>query len=168
MSTGVHQARGSAILSEDGIYRYELSRTWSDTDPLVDWIMLNPSTADASLDDPTIRRCIGFSRSWGFGGLTVRNLFALRSTNPSALRRHGDPVGPRNDEHLRQGAANNDSLTVCAWGAHGRLHGRDEAVLALLARHGARPHHLGLTKFGAPRHPLYLPGLTELIAWSAS
>lgn len=158
----------SAVLSADGVYRYELRRVWGDPDRLVGWIMLNPSTADADIDDPTIRRCMGFARSWGYGGIVVRNLFALRATNPAVLRWHADPVGPENDYWLLAGGQETDCLTVCAWGVHGSMNGRAHAVAPRLAAGGLRLHHLGLTRSGAPRHPLYLPGLTEPTAWSAS
>jgi hypothetical protein len=152
----------SAVISPCETYRYELRRTWDPNQPTVGWIMLNPSTADATLDDPTIRRCVGFARRWGYGGIVVRNLFALRATDPRALRTHPDPVGPANDRHLLNGARGGDALTICAWGAHGSLHGRDRAVLDLFDAF-VRVHHLGLTKAGHPRHPLYLPGAAEPI-----
>jgi hypothetical protein len=148
----------SARLSPDGVYRYELHRIWGDSARLVGWIMLNPSTADADLDDPTIRRCIGFARSWGYGGIVVRNLFALRSTSPTALRGHPDPVGPENDHWLRAGCSDVGTLTVCAWGVHGSLNDRDQHVTELLRSAGVQLQALGVTKDGAPRHPLYLPG----------
>ncbi len=119
--------------------------------------MLNPSTADAERDDPTIRRCAGFARSWGFGGMTVVNLFALRATDPARLRRARDPVGRDNDRHIA--AAASAGLVVVAWGVHGRLGERDRAVLALLS--GCRPGCLGTTRGGHPRHPLYLPAATR-------
>lgn len=152
---------GTAVFSPCRAYRYELRRVWDPSLPTVGWIMLNPSTATETVNDPTVRRCIGFTRDWGYGGLTVRNIFALRSTDPKALKGHPDPVGPDNDEHLARGAASEDAWTICAWGAHGSLNGRDREVMDLLSESGAVVHHLGLTKLGAPRHPLYLPRTAE-------
>ncbi|MEU8139034.1 DUF1643 domain-containing protein [Streptodolium elevatio] len=141
----------SAVLSQCGTYRYELTRHWA-PGPVVGWVMLNPSTADAAADDPTIRRCTGYAKAWGYGGLVVRNLYALRATDPAELARHTDPIGPYNDAYLAECAA--DPLTVVAWGARGGDRGRD--VLALLERLGVRPYRLGATDDGQPRHPLYL------------
>src|SRR3954471_10304152 len=107
-----------AHLSSDGVYRYTLSRLW-DTDPVspeMVWVMLNPSTADAAVDDPTIRRCIGFARLWGYAGIRVVNLFALRAADPKALLAHQDPVGPDNDHWLR--AVTGERFTMAAWGSH--------------------------------------------------
>lgn len=83
----------AAVLSPCGRYRYELTRRWA-PGPLVGWVMLNPSRADAHTDDPTVRRCVGFAHRWGYGGLIIRNLYALRATDPAALADHLDPVGP--------------------------------------------------------------------------
>lgn len=152
-------ARG-AYLSEDGRYRYELTRTWGDGDRLL-WIMLNPSTADACVDDPTIRRVIGFSRSWGFSGAIVANLFAARATIPAALRGFDDPVGPANDAMLAK-LAKRSPFAVCAWGAWAGIKGRDREVLALLRSVGCLARCLGTTKGGAPKHPLYLAATTPL------
>ena len=135
----------------------------------MNFVMLNPSTADATRDDPTIRRCSGFARRWGYRELLVTNLFGYRTPDPRVLRRAGDPVGPENDAHVRD-AASAASLVVVAWGHHGALLGRDAAVLALLAplgdeRDGRRGPggqlaHLGLTVAGRPRHPLFVRGET--------
>lgn len=143
----------AALLSPCGRYRYELTRRWA-TGPLVGWVMLNPSRADAHLDDPTVRRCVGFARRWGYGGLIIRNLYALRATDPAALSTDPDPVGPDNDAHLSR--CGEQDLTVIAWGARGA--DRARVVLSLLAAHGVRPHQLGVTADGQPRHPLYLRG----------
>lgn len=90
-----------AVLSPDREYRYRLSRTWDSEKPTLGFIMLNPSTDDESEDDPTIRRCLGYAKDWGYGSILVGNLFGLRATDPSQLREHGNPVGPENDEHLQ-------------------------------------------------------------------
>jgi hypothetical protein len=117
--------------------------------------MLNPSTADATQDDPTIRRCIGFARAWGYGALEVVNLFACRATDPERLRRVPDPVGPENDRHILR-AVRRASETVVAWGNRGVHLGRHDAVLRLLRRRRVAVHCLGRTQAGHPRHPLYL------------
>lgn len=153
----------TAILSDCGTYRYELRRRWSEA-PAVGWVMLNPSTADASVDDPTIRRCIGFAQRWGYGGIVVRNLFALRATNPRELATHSDPFGPKNLEHLRTAAR--DELTICAWGNGGTDY--SEPIIRVLMESRVALHHLGLTGTGQPKHPLYLKATTEPVLWSAA
>lgn len=146
---------GDAIIS--GAYRYLLQRFWDARLETLNFVMLNPSTADAKLDDPTIRRCLGFARALGFGSLEVTNLFALRSTDPKALRCHIDPVGPENDEQIVS-SARVCQMTVCAWGNHGAYLNRGSRVLDLLRKAGIKPHALRVGKTGAPAHPLYLPG----------
>jgi hypothetical protein len=138
-------------------YRYDLTRIWeaSDEPRFINFVMLNPSTADASEDDPTIRRCITYARRWGYGGLAVTNLFALRATDPRALLTDPDPVGPENDVYLGYWAVT-ASLVVCAWGSHAMAARRAVAVLDLLRSAGATPHALKLTGSGMPGHPLYL------------
>lgn len=145
-----------AIISECGQYRYLLQRSWDVNRKAVCFVMLNPSTADASVDDPTIRRCLGFARDLGFGQLEVVNLFGLRATEPRVMKSHSDPIGPENDEHLIRSAAI-CSVVICAWGANGSYMGRDHAVLKLLRDAGCKPLALRLTKSGHPSHPLYLP-----------
>lgn len=151
----------SATFDPTRTYRYKLERRWGDAAPAV-FVMLNPGSADANLDDPTVRRCVAFARHEGCGGLVVVNLFALRVTDPKALRSHADPVGPLNDAFLRE-ARSQGSPVIAAWGAHGSLHGRDEAVARLLA--GCDVQCLGVTKDGHPCHPLYLPGDAPLRAY---
>ncbi len=153
----------SAVLSDCGTYRYSLTRRWS-VGPLLGWVMLNPSIANALVDDPTIRRCVGFARRWGFAGIVVRNLYALRATDPRALSRHPDPVGPDNHTHL--GAAAGDALTVCAWGARGGTRGVDVAVQ--LEEHGARLVCLGWTRDAQPLHPLRVAAALEPVTYAAS
>ncbi len=141
-------------------YRYALWRRWSDGPQLL-FVMLNPSTASETANDPTIRRCIGFARAWGYGALAVGNLFAWRTPSPARLRRARGPVGGPNDDWLVQ-LRDASSMTVAAWGNHGALHGRDRIVRALLGD----PHVLGLTAAGAPRHPLYARADLHPLHWS--
>lgn len=153
--------RKGAVLSECGRYRYRLTRVWDAALPVAHWVMLNPSVADATIDDPTIRRVVGFSKAWGFGGADVRNLFALRATDPKELRAADDPVGPDNDSHLTAVPA--AAVVVAAWGAGGGLFGRDLRVLRLLRDAGVAMSCLGTTKQQQPRHPLYVGGDAKLI-----
>ena len=148
--------RGGAIISECGTYRYLLQRFWDVRLQAVNFIMLNPSTADASKDDATIRRCLGFARDLGFGALEVTNLFALRSTDPKALRTHIAPIGPENDEQIVVSAAM-CQMVVCAWGNHGNYLNRGNQVLDLLRNARIKPYALRISKSGSPGHPLYLP-----------
>ncbi|WP_262880425.1 DUF1643 domain-containing protein [Pseudomonas paralcaligenes] len=156
----------SAIISECGQYRYRLTRQAEQLFPMASsalFVMLNPSTADASLDDPTIRRCRGFARAWDCAGIVVANLYALRATNPADLWPHADPVGPENDQHLLA-LADDFGDVVCAWGAHAKPE-RVERVVQILQGMGARLWCLGTNKDGSPRHPLYLPASQPLVPW---
>ena len=148
-----------AVFDPTGAYRYTLTRSWPDGRGRVAFVLLNPSTADSERDDPTIRRCIGFARHWGFGALEVVNLFAYRTPHPAALRMAPDPVGPDNDRHLLA-AFGRAELLVTAWGVHGAWRGRGREVARLLLARGKSLgkslHCLGLTKGGFPRHVLYL------------
>lgn len=155
-----------AILSVCGRYRYRLWRRWLLGHGTLAFVMLNPSTADASVDDPTIRKCRGFASRWGFGGIEIVNLFALRSTDPSALATAVDPVGPANDEWVGT-LPSRTSEIVFAWGAYGAFaRTRAEKVIDMLDVHcslhdapvGRRGVMcLGVTKSGHPKHPLYVP-----------
>lgn len=140
----------SATLSADGLYRYTLQRCWDEDKPRVFFICLNPSTADAEDDDKTVRRIIGFARDWGFGGVLIGNLFALRSRDPSALYKSADPVGPDNDMYLRQ-MAEQSELIVAAWGNHGRYLKRSDVVRKMFPM-----KCLYVNCTGEPRHPLYV------------
>jgi hypothetical protein len=145
---------GGAQFSRDRRYRYRLWRRWDPTRPQIAFCMLNPSTADERTDDPTIRRCIGFARDWGYGGVEIVNIFALRATDPRELSLVRDPIGRMNDVHVT-GAAERSSAVVIAWGVHGALRARGAAALGLLSPR-ARLLALGWTQAGEPRHPLYL------------
>lgn len=157
----------SAIISDCGTYRYQLSRESHDiyaTRGPALFIMLNPSTADASLDDPTIRRCRSFAKSWDCAGIVVANLYALRATDPKQLWLHGDPVGPENDYYLQKLAKEHETV-VCAWGANARPD-RVDAVKRIFSGRLHRLMCLGITKDGAPRHPLYVRGDQQLIEFA--
>jgi hypothetical protein len=151
-----HPIVRAAVFDASGRYRYTLTRRWAPGGETVAFVLLNPSTADAERDDPTVRRCIGFARDWGYAALEVVNLFAWRATRPSELRRAPAPVGVQNDAHLLQ-AARRAARIVLAWGVHGAWAGREEAVRALLEPVAGRLECLGITRGGHPRHVLYLP-----------
>lgn len=151
-----------AVFSECRNYRYLLWRHWGYTENLhaqrLMIIGLNPSTADENTDDPTIRRCIQFAKSWGFGGIIMTNLFAIRATDPREMKQIFDPVGKQNDLYLKDYAAN-CGLVLAAWGSLGAHQGRDAEVFEML-NPIAKLHCLGVTKYGFPRHPLYVRGDT--------
>lgn len=156
---------GTALFSPCERYRYILTRKWGgmfNREGSCVFIMLNPSTADDQNDDPTIRRCIDFAKRWGHDGLTILNLFALRSTNPAALLGDADPVGPDNDRYIAEVCRTAGRLVV-AWGAHEMAQARGLAVLTNL---GHRASCLGLTQSGAPRHPLYVKADTPLVPFA--
>ena len=146
-----------ATFSPCRTYRYTL---WRDLEVLgwqspryAMFIGLNPSTADEVRDDPTIRRCMGFAKSWGFPRLCMTNLFAFRATDPAVMKAAADPIGPDNDRWL-VALAHHAAVVVAAWGTHGTFRDRDKAVRLLLP---GRLHCLRETKDGFPAHPLYLP-----------
>ena len=160
----------SAIFSPCRVYRYRLEREIAirldGPGGACAFIMLNPSTADETLNDPTIRRCIGFAEAWGFSRLIIGNLFALRSTDPKALYSTPHPEGPDNDKHLKAICEEAD-MVIAAWGVHGAHRDRGKAVRQMLHPRGVDLHHLGLTKDEHPRHPLYLAKSTKPEPWGA-
>lgn len=153
----------SASLDRRRIYRYELWRQWTVEPPrrFVNFVCLNPSTADENTDDPTVRKAVKFACSWGFDALCITNLFAYRATDPRAMMKAADPVGFGNDRHILK-VAREDSLVVCAWGRDGAFMGRGSIVRRMLARFD--PHYLRLTR-EQPWHPLYLPDNTRPSRW---
>jgi hypothetical protein len=160
-----------AIISSCGRYRYSLRR-WLQSAPghQVVFVMLNPSTATATEDDPTIRRCVNYAKRWVFGQLEVVNLFALRSTDPDKLWSCPPiSVGPENDAHIEK-ALRRSQLVVCAWGAPKSSWALERAqkVLAAIKAAGHVPHALKMTKDGFPGHPLYLPAKLVPFAMEAS
>ncbi len=150
-----------AVISDCRRYRYQLSREWG-VGPSCNFIMLNPSTADAEMDDPTIRRCVSFAKKWGCGKLIVTNLFGFRATNPKYMKAADDPVGPENMKYVEAAAKHADwhkgyaGFVVCAWGANGSFMNQADTVLRRLVAGNIRPMCLAKTKAGLPRHPLYL------------
>jgi hypothetical protein len=152
----------SAVISPCGHYRYRLDRCWDADRKSAVFVMLNPSTADAAKDDPTIRRCIGFAKTLECGGIIVVNLFAFRATKPEALRVAADPVGPENDRYILDAAREGEPV-IAAWGTHGGFMGRERTVGSILVGAGISLKVLGHTKDGCPRHPLYVRGDAQLI-----
>lgn len=152
----------TAVFSPCRRYRYSLFRQWSMAHGgFAAFIGLNPSTADETNDDPTIRRCVGFAKAWGFDALVMLNLFAFRATDPDEMRRADDPVGPENDEWIAK-SVNGAGIIVAAWGTHGAFRpARVKAVRALVPT----LYHLGLSKDGHPKHPLYLKASTVPKEW---
>lgn len=150
-----------AALSPCGRYRYALWRRWDPAGKYAVFIGLNPSTADAEHDDPTIKRCIDFAKRWGYSGLAMVNLFAFRATQPKDMMAAKDPVGPDNDKWL-QHASKDAGVVVAAWGAGGGHLGRDQEVARMF-----QGHLMALKKLkgGRPGHPLYVSGETQLQRW---
>jgi hypothetical protein len=154
----------TATISDCGKFRYRLGRRWA-SGPAMLFIMLNPSTADAYTDDPTIRKCIGFAERNGADAIEVVNLFAFRATDPKALARAGWPVGPENAEHVARATKEvheDEGRIVLAWGANAR--GRDEAkaMICDLARCGLPLYVFRFLLDGTPAHPLMLPYSCDL------
>lgn len=145
--------RSTATFSPCRTYRYSLWRHWGPPEgSYAMFIGLNPSTADEVEDDPTIRRCVAFAKTWGYSGLCMTNLFAFRTKAPSIMKAEPDPVGPENDETLHR-LAQGAGVVVAAWGVHGKHENREQRIRELIPN----LHYLRLTKRGSPGHPLYLP-----------
>ena len=145
--------RKAACLSDCRLHRFALWRIWDESRPYAMFAGLNPSTADESTDDATVLRCMRFTQSWGYGGLCIGNLFAIRSKSPSVLMTVPDPVGLTNDEWLVR-LASDAAIVVAAWGNHGTHLSRANQVKELLPN----LHCLQRNKSGEPAHPLYLKG----------
>lgn len=127
-------------------------------------IGLNPSTADETQDDPTIRRCIGFAKRWGYGALCMTNLFAWRATRPEDMKRQDDPCGPDNQHHLLS-SAKGAGMVLAAWGKHGSYRSQDLTACAWLSEIGVNMHCLRENRDGSPIHPLYVASKTAPIAY---
>lgn len=144
--------------SDDLKYRYFLKRRWSNG-PVVLWIMLNPSTADEKFNDPTVKRCEVFSKTWGFSGYSVANLYAYRSTDPRQLKIVEDPTGSENDQNILELVSQSD-LVIAAWGTHG-INREQEVIKKVSCLKDI--YCIGITKNGHPKHPLYVSSATEKI-----
>jgi hypothetical protein len=147
----------AAFVTRCGQFRYWLTRNWSNAGPVLVFIMLNPSTANAKIDDATIRKCMGFAKRFGFGGIAVVNLFAYRTRWPSELIGAQYPVGELNDHHIKRIVGNalfNGGKVICAWGPSASRTNRPEEVMELLS--GVKLYCLSKTKDGSPGHPLML------------
>lgn len=140
----------TATISPCGRYRYDLWRRWSNG-PYCMFVGLNPSTADETEDDPTIRRCISYAQEWGYSALCMANLFAYRATKPRDMKAAEDPVGPDNDRILRT-LFDSAGIIIAAWGRDGKYRCRDLDVLSILDY----PFCLKRNQDGSPAHPLYL------------
>ena len=168
-----HKAEGrisSALYSDCDRYRYALTRTWDADAPRLLYIMLNPSKATETQNDPTIERCERRARALGFGAFRAVNIFAWRETDPGRLRRAPDPIGPENDTVLRDSVAKwlarPDDIALCAWGIHGAHLNRGAEVASILGGTERGLYALGTTKAGDPRHPLYMPYAARPEPWS--
>ncbi|MEM8630541.1 MAG: DUF1643 domain-containing protein [Pseudomonadota bacterium] len=160
-------AVSDAVYSDCERYRYALTRIWAEDEGRVLFVMLNPSTATEVQNDPTVERCERRARALGFGAFRVCNIFALRETDPAKMRKAADPVGPENDAAILAGAGWADRV-VCAWGTHGAHLQRGPQVEAVL-RASCRPlFHLGLSKAGHPKHPLYIGYSVQPMLWAGA
>ena len=157
-------ATSVATYSDCETYRYALTRTWDAGGARVNFLMLNPSTATEVQNDPTVERCERRARALGFGAFRVTNIFALRATDPRDMRAAADPIGAGNDTAILE-AADWANQVVCAWGTHGAHMGRGLAVETLLRPTGVPLLHLGLSKAGHPKHPLYISYTTKPEPW---
>jgi len=158
-------APSTAVYSDCERYRYALTRTWEPTGRRALFVMLNPSTATEVQNDPTVERCERRARTLGFGAFRVTNIFAWRDTDPRKMRAAPDPVGPKNDAAIEEGAGWADRI-ICAWGTHGAHLARGPAVERLLRATGLPLFHLGLTRDGHPRHPLYIAYAKQPEPWA--
>lgn len=157
----------TAAFSKDRQYRYVLARSWDSEKPWAVFVGLNPSTADETTDDPTIRRCMRFAANWYYGGLIMLNLFAFRATQPKDLFVAKDPIGKHNDSVLRNVPEldRQPVIVIAAWGTAGSFLNRDKHVIEIFRKVQVPLYHLGLTKDGYPRHPLYLKNDTRPQLW---
>lgn len=160
------RSKSEAVFSDCERYRYLLTRVWEPDGKKALFIMLNPSTADEIKNDPTVERCERRARALGFGAFRVCNIFAFRATDPKVMRVEPDPIGPDNDRAIIESCDWADQV-VCAWGTHGAHLNRGAQVIELVRIKGISPYHLGLSKEGHPKHPLYIAYAQQPEIWPA-
>lgn len=158
------KSESTAVFSDCERYRYLLTRVWNPSGKRALFIMLNPSTADEIKNDPTVERCERRARTLGFGSFRVCNIFAFRATDPKVMRAELDPNGPENDKAILDSCEWADQV-ICAWGTHGAHLGRGAEVTELVRESGVSPCHLGLSKDGHPKHPLYIAYAQQPEKW---
>ncbi len=167
MITKIHtkgDAASTAVYSDCENYRYSLTRIWDDTTPRVLFVMLNPSTATEVQNDPTVERCERRARTLGYGAFCVCNIFAYRATDPKNMRKQVDPVGPENNNVINIAAAWANDI-VCGWGTHGEHMDRGPEIEKILRAQPKPLTHLGLSKAGHPKHPLYIGYKVQPLLW---
>jgi hypothetical protein len=160
------------ILSDDRRYRYTLWRDWADElfrnrtkEGFVQFIGLNPSTADETINDPTIRRCVRFAKDWGYLALCMTNVYAFRATSPTKLKAEQFPHGDDNFKYVGE-VAKEAAIVVAAWGTHAAfIKEIPPLIISSVLEHGKPIYHLGLNSDGSPKHPLYLPHQTQPTLW---
>ncbi|MCF6444837.1 DUF1643 domain-containing protein [Nereida sp. MMG025] len=158
-------APSTAVYSDCEAYRYSLTRVWDSGGTRALFVMLNPSTATEVQNDPTVERCERRARTLGFGSFCVTNIFAWRDTDPFKMRKAADPVGPANDETILTEANRADTI-ICAWGTHGEHMGRGPRMEEILRSQPKPLFHLGLSKAGHPKHPLYISYTQQPMEWA--
>ncbi|WP_083095835.1 DUF1643 domain-containing protein [Pseudophaeobacter leonis] len=158
-------APSTAVYSDCETYRYSLTRVWEPASPRVMFVMLNPSKATEVQNDPTIERCERRARALGFGGFQATNIFAIRATDPKVMRAASDPEGPDNTTAILAGLDWAD-MVICAWGTHGAHRDQGRKIETLLRARAKPLHHLGLSKHGHPKHPLYIAYSQSPDIWS--
>lgn len=164
MVSGDRYGLGTALFSNDKLHRLRLSRIWNKSAPRILFIMLNPSTANEYILDPTVKRCVKIADSLGFGSAEIVNIFSLRATDPKLLYLSKDPTNRYNDLVISKAASIANKIVV-AWGINGNLNNRGSEVSAKLIKDGYNLFAFGYTRDGNPKHPLYLPGNTPLVSW---
>lgn len=151
------EEKRTAVFSPCRKWRYHLQHVWDDNQPNLLWLMLNPSTADETQNDPTVERCEQRARMWGYGGVEIYNIFGFRATDPNNMKAYGDPVGPDNDKWITKFALKSQqTLAIAGWGNHGSHNKRNEEIIKIITQNNGRVKALKINASGDPKHPLYV------------